>query len=167
MTQSTGWIQQRGDGAIVASVSVERITHDDSLLAIVLSHCFREPGVHFFTDADLSQQLAYMRHPPGKVIAPHIHNPVLREVHYTQEVLVIKRGRLRVDFYDAAQRYLESRILEAGDTIMLVSGGHGFEVLEEIEMIEVKQGPYAGDSDKTTFASDDQVTRRFGANADK
>lgn len=132
---------------------IERITHGDVLLAIIVSDRFRERGIHFFTEADLSQQLAYMRHPAGKVIAPHVHNPVPRDVHYTQEVLLIKRGRLRVDFYDEAQRYLESRILQAGDTIMLVNGGHGFEVLEEIEMIEVKQGPHAGDGDKTRFES--------------
>ena len=65
---------------------------------------------------------------------------------------MIRKGRLRVDFYDEEQRYLESRILEAGDTILLITGGHGFEVLEEVEMIEVKQGPYVGDGDKTRFA---------------
>ncbi len=92
-----------------------------------------------------------MQHPAGKIIEPHVHNPVQREVFYTQEVLFLKRGRLRVDFYDEDRTYLESRILEAGDTILLASGGHGFEALEEIEMIEVKQGPYAGDLDKTRF----------------
>ncbi len=92
-----------------------------------------------------------MQHPAGKIIEPHVHNPVQREVFYTQEVLFLKRGRLRVDFYDEDCTYLESRILEAGDTILLASGGHGFEALEEIEMIEVKQGPYAGDADKTRF----------------
>jgi mannose-6-phosphate isomerase-like protein (cupin superfamily) len=130
---------------------IERITHGTQLLAIIVPHSFRETGIHFFTEAELSQQLAYMRHPAGKIIAPHLHNPVLREVHYTQEVLIIKRGRLRVDFYDETRRYLQSRTLVAGDTIILVAGGHGFEVLEEVEMIEVKQGPYAGDQDKTTF----------------
>ena len=92
-----------------------------------------------------------MHHPAGKVIDPHVHNPVNRSVQYTQEVLFIKRGRLRVDFYDNEQTYIESRILQAGDVILLATGGHGFEVLEEIEMIEVKQGPYAGDQDKTRF----------------
>ena len=146
---------------------IERITHRTTLLAIIVSDRFREPGIHFFTEGDLSQQLAFMRHPTGKVIAPHVHNPVPREVHFTQEVLFIKRGRLRVDFFDEARRYLESRILEAGDTIMLVSGGHGFEVLEEIEMIEVKQGPYAGDVDKTVFSPSDPVSFRFGSNGCK
>jgi mannose-6-phosphate isomerase-like protein (cupin superfamily) len=101
-----------------------------------------------------------MRHPAGKVIDPHVHNPVSRNVHYTQEVLLIKRGKLRVDFYDDAQTYLESRVLEEGDVILLATGGHGFEVLEEVEMIEVKQGPYAGDQDKTRFTgvSLDRIT---------
>lgn len=130
---------------------IETLKVGDQLLAVIVSREFNEPGLHFFTPDDLSQQLAYMRHPAGKVIDPHVHNPVTRSVQYTQEVLFIKRGRLRVDFYDNDQTYIESRILQAGDVILLATGGHGFEVLEEIEMIEVKQGPYAGDRDKTRF----------------
>jgi len=130
---------------------IENITYHNQLLAIIVSDRFNEPGIHFFTPNELSQQLAYMRHPVGKVIPPHVHNPVNREVQYTQEVLFIKRGKLRVDFYNNQQQYLESRILEASDVILLVTGGHGFEVLEEIEMIEVKQGPYLGEQDKTRF----------------
>jgi mannose-6-phosphate isomerase-like protein (cupin superfamily) len=130
---------------------IETLKSGDQLLAIIISGKFREPGIHFFTSNDLSQQLAYMRHPAGKVIDPHVHNPVSRNVHFTQEVLLIKSGKLRVDFYDNDQEYLESRILEAGDVILLATGGHGFEVVEEVEMIEVKQGPYAGDQDKTRF----------------
>lgn len=130
---------------------VEQITHHDQLLALIVSHRFNQTGIHFFTPNELSQQLAYMHHPTGKFIPPHIHNPVPREVVYTKEVLFIKSGKLRVDFYTDQQEYLDSRILEAGDTILLVMGGHGFEVLEEVEMIEVKQGPYVGEQDKTRF----------------
>ncbi len=130
---------------------IETLKVGDQLLAVIVSHQFDKPGIHFFTPDDLSQQLAYMHHPAGKVIDPHVHNPVSRNVHYTQEVLFIKRGRLRVDFYDNEQAYIESRILSAGDVILLATGGHGFEVLDEIEMFEVKQGPYAGDNDKTRF----------------
>ena len=122
------------------------------LLAIIVRAGYNKPGISFFTPNELSQQVAYMRHPAGKQIEPHVHNPVAREVHYTQEVLFIKRGRMRVDFYDARQQYLHSRVLVAGDVILLATGGHGFEVLEELEMIEVKQGPYAGDGDKTRFS---------------
>ena len=130
---------------------IEEIKHKGELLALILSNDFNKPGISFCTPNDLSQQLAYMRHPAGKVIEPHVHNPVQRAVHYTQEVLLLKRGKLRVDFYSDQQEYLESRILSAGDVILLATGGHGFEALEEIEMIEVKQGPYAGDTDKTRF----------------
>ena len=130
---------------------VENIKHNDKLLAIIIPGDFDKPGIHFFTSNDLSQQLAYMHHPSGKIIEPHVHNPVPREVQYTQEVLFLKRGKLRVDFYDDHQIYLESRLLKAGDVILLATGGHGFEVIEEIEMIEVKQGPYAGEEDKTRF----------------
>lgn len=130
---------------------IQHITYHNQLLAIILYHNFARPGIHFVTPNDLSQQLAYMHHPTGKIIPPHVHNPVIREVTYTQEVLIIKKGKLRVDFYNEQQEYLDSRILEAGDVILLVTGGHGFEVLDEIEMIEVKQGPYVGDQDKTRF----------------
>jgi mannose-6-phosphate isomerase-like protein (cupin superfamily) len=133
------------------SDAMERITHQNSLFAIIVRAEFQQPGINFFTENELSQQLAYMRHPSGKIIQPHIHNPVPREVHYTQEVLFIRRGVLRVDFYDSAQQYIESRLLKAGDTILLATGGHGFEVIEEVEMLEVKQGPYAGEEDKTRF----------------
>lgn len=127
------------------------IRHSDELLAIVITHRFSEPGVHFFTPGELSQQLAYMHHPAGKKIEPHVHNPVEREVKATQETLFIKRGKLRVDFFNSQRVYLQSTVLEAGDAILLIGGGHGFEVLEELEMYEVKQGPYAGDQDKTRF----------------
>ena len=130
---------------------IEYIKDKEQILAIVISHNFNEKGIHFFTPDEFSQQLAYMNHPSGKIIEPHYHNPVERNVIYTQEVLVIKKGKLKVDFYDDNQAYLKSKIIEGGDIILLASGGHGFEVLEDIEMIEVKQGPYKGNTDKTRF----------------
>lgn len=130
---------------------IENIKIKEQLLATIIKHSFSENGIHFFTPPDLSQQLAYMHHPAGKLIDAHVHNPVPRQVNYTQEVLFIRKGKLRVDFYDDEQTYLESRIMETGDVILLASGGHGFEVLEELEMIEVKQGPHVGERDKTRF----------------
>jgi mannose-6-phosphate isomerase-like protein (cupin superfamily) len=126
-------------------------------MAIIVHGEFRTPGIHFFTENTLSQQLAFMSHPSGRLITPHLHNPVPREVRFTQEVLFIRKGRLRVDFYDTEQHYLESRVLRAGDVILLIQGGHGFEVLEELEMIEVKQGPYVGEQDKTRFVGIDRT----------
>jgi hypothetical protein len=142
--------------ARISDQAVLEVRHGGRLLAIIVSHRFSDPGIHFFTPDALSQQLAFMRHPAGKIIAPHVHNPVPRQVQYTQEVLFIRRGRLRVDFYDHERSYLESRILGAGDVILLIEGGHGFEVLEEVEMIEVKQGPYVGEHDKTRYPGVDK-----------
>jgi mannose-6-phosphate isomerase-like protein (cupin superfamily) len=130
---------------------IENIEHQGHLLAVVVRAAFHAPGVTFVTSSQLSQQLAFMSHPRGKRITPHKHRPVPREVLYTQEVLLIRRGKLRVDLFDDQAGYLESRILGPGDTIVLVGGGHGFEVLEELEMIEVKQGPYVGEADKVRF----------------
>jgi hypothetical protein len=130
---------------------IKKIVFDDQLLAVIISNKYSEPGIHFFTPDEFSQQLAFMKHPVGKIIQPHVHNPVQREVHFTKEVLFIRKGKIRVDFYTDQQQYIESYILETGDTILLSEGGHGFEILEETEMIEIKQGPYAGDKDKTRF----------------
>jgi len=131
---------------------VETVSSGEKLLAIIMSRDFSKPGVNFMTPHSLSQQVAFIQHDAGKVIESHVHKPVAREVLYTQEVLIIRKGVLRVDFYDENHKYLENRVLTEGDVILLVSGGHGFEVLESIEMIEVKQGPFTGDDDKTRFA---------------
>jgi mannose-6-phosphate isomerase-like protein (cupin superfamily) len=141
---------------------VHRIKHKDQLLALIVSAEFDQSGITFFTSDELSQQLAYIHHPPGKTIDAHIHTPAVREVLLTQETLFIKRGKLRVDFFDGGGNYLESRILKAGDVILLVQGGHGFEVLEELEMFEVKQGPYLGRDDKTRFPARLPSELKFG-----
>jgi hypothetical protein len=130
---------------------VEHIQCDGRLLAIILRTTYQSKGIEFFTPGDFSQQLGYMNRPQGYVISPHVHNLVPRQVSYTNEVLFIRSGCVRVDFYDDLQSYFESRILNPGDIILLAFGGHGFEMLEASEIIEVKQGPYAGESDKTRF----------------
>lgn len=134
---------------------IEYVKKEEKTLAIIIRDGHRAEGVEFLTPDEYSQQLAYMHHTKGKKIEAHIHNEVHRSIHLTQEVLVLKRGTIRVDFYDEDQKYLESRMLQAGDIILLVSGGHGFEVIEEVEMIEIKQGPYAGDGDKVRFEAVD------------
>lgn len=126
-------------------------TIDGILLAIIVRHDYDKQGISFFTPDDFSQQLAYMHHPAGHVILPHVHNEVRREVLYTKEVLVIKKGKMRCDFYSDNHEYLKSEVVGTGDVILLANGGHGFECLEETEMFEIKQGPYAGDADKTRF----------------
>jgi hypothetical protein len=106
----------------------------------------------FFTPSDYSQQLGIIKYPQGGTIKPHFHNKVSREVHYTQEVLVIRQGVVKVNLFDSQLEFICSKVLRKGDVILLAAGGHGFEMLEDAEMLEIKQGPYNGvENDKTHF----------------
>ena len=130
---------------------IENIVYLDKILSIIIRSNYEKDGLEFFTPDYYSQQLAYMNRPSGYEIPPHVHNEVQREVVATKEVLFIKSGKVQVDFYNDEKAYLESRILYKGDVILLAFGGHGFKMLEKSEIIEVKQGPYLGDDDKTRF----------------
>jgi len=130
---------------------IEQITHNNQTLGIIIPSEFHSDGIAFFTPDSFSQQLGYMSRPADYIIAPHVHNLVERKVELTQEVLIVRSGVVRVDFYDDNRIYLESRIIKRGDIILLAHGGHGFKVLEPAEMIEVKQGPYCGEMDKVRF----------------
>lgn len=145
-----------------STAMIEQFIYENQLAALVIRRDFQRDGIEFFTPDDFSQQLAYMKRPQGYQIEPHVHQQVKREVVYTQEVLWIKSGTVRVDFYDQQRVYQESTILQTGDVILLAHGGHGFYMLADSEIIEVKQGPYAGDSDKVRFAAvaPDQVVLR-------
>lgn len=128
---------------------IDRILHGTTELAIIIRASYVREGITFLTPNEYSQQLGYMNRRAGYRIPAHIHNSIPRAVTFTREVLFVKSGKLRVDFYSDDREYIESCILNAGDVILLASGGHGFEMLEDTEMIEVKQGPYTGDEDKT------------------
>jgi mannose-6-phosphate isomerase-like protein (cupin superfamily) len=130
---------------------IEEIFHRNALIALILRSNHRQEGIEFLTPDSFSQQLAYMNRPAGYKISPHVHNEVRREVFFTQEVLIVRKGRVKIDFFSDDRKFLESRIVQTGDVILLASGGHGLEMLEQTEMIEVKQGPYSGDHDKTRF----------------
>ena len=130
---------------------IEHIYEDKLLLAIILRTNFKKDGIEFFTPDDFSQQLGYMNRPKGYKIQPHIHKKIQRSIQYTQEVLFIKNGLVRVDFYKTDKTYLNSKILRKGDVILLSFGGHGFEMLKDSEILEVKQGPFAGNIDKSRF----------------
>jgi hypothetical protein len=139
----------------------EIIKENDLVYGIIIRSSYKSDGISFFTTNDFSQQLGYMKRARGYQIQPHRHNLVERKVLMTQEVLLVKSGKIRVDFYDDTQTYLSSRILCKGDVILLAAGGHGFEMLEESEIIEVKQGPYCGEEDKVRFMQVDQSEIRI------
>ena len=132
---------------------MKKIQFNNITYAILIDSNYESNGIEFFTPNEYSQQLAYMKREKDYEIQPHIHNKVVREVFYTQETLIIKRGKVRVDIYNENHEYLSSTIIKSGDIILLVSGGHGFKMLEETEIIEIKQGPYVEENDKKRFNS--------------
>ena len=123
-------------------------TKKGELIAIMIRANAKTKGVKFFTPPDFSQQVGLLRHKKGSEVRPHVHKMIKRKVEITQEVLHIKKGRVAVYLYDHKHKPLCTRILMAGDTVILASAGHGIKVLEESLILEVKQGPYAGADDK-------------------
>lgn len=85
---------------------IENIINNDKLLSVIIRSNYKSAGIEFFTPDDFSQQLAYMNRPKNYVIPPHVHNSIQRNVSLTQEVLYIKSGKVRVDYYDDEKNYL-------------------------------------------------------------
>jgi len=135
----------------IETQGLEYLYNNTELYAIIVRDSYRNSSISFFTPADFSQQLGYLPHRRGAVIEPHEHKINTRIVNFTQEVLVIKEGRVKVNFYDNNRLYVFSEELDRGDVILLCGGGHGFEILEESVMIEIKQGPFNGPDDKEKF----------------
>lgn len=131
--------------------NIEKIYHNRQLLSVIIRDNYHAEGITFITPDDFPHQLGYMNRERDYVIVPHIHNRVPRNVDFTQETLIIKSGVVRVDFYTQEQEYLESRIVYKGDIILLAAGGHGFKMIQPAEIVEIKQGPYAGAMDKVRF----------------
>jgi len=128
---------------------LEKIQWQGQILALILRRELNVDGVKFFTSADNPLQLGILQHRQGTEIKPHLHPDSVRTINMTQEVLYIERGRVKADFYNKDGENISSSILNTGDAILLLSGGHGFKILEDAKILEIKQGPYCGvDRDK-------------------
>tara|TARA_B100001123_G_C15257523_1_gene1005281 strand:+ start:254 stop:688 length:435 start_codon:yes stop_codon:yes gene_type:complete len=131
---------------------IEKVIYKKKMLALIVRGKYRSrKGITFFTDKNSTQQFGYMNHKKKYIIKPHLHKKRLTKILYTTEVILILKGILRVDFYNVTKKYLFSKLLKEKDIIMLVHGGHGFKVIKNVEMIEIKQGPYILSKDKIKF----------------
>ena len=132
--------------------SVEHI-HDagEQLIAIIVSREHNPPSTEFVTTSDLNLQVGLIKYPAGGVILPHMHRPLERHIVGTGEVLFVRSGKAEVSFYDDERQPVAQRVLQQGDLLLLVSGGHGFRMLEDTVLMEVKQGPYTGLDEKERF----------------
>jgi hypothetical protein len=130
---------------------VEEITGSGRLLVVIVGSEFRPSTTSFITDDSLLQQVGMVVYPAGGEVKRHFHRPLERHIVGTPEVLVIRSGRCEIDVYDDQRERVATRELHGGDVVILVSGGHGFRMLEDTALLEVKQGPYTGIDEKELF----------------
>lgn len=130
---------------------IEKIQADGKPIAIIVRNEFNRPGVSFFSPFEFSQQLGILIHPVGHEVKAHVHNLIARDVRVTQEVLHVIEGKVEITLFTENKKYITSRLLSRGDTVLLAYGGHGIKILEPSKILEVKQGPYAGMEDKEFF----------------
>lgn len=122
-----------------------------ALLAIVVRDDFRGGQYNFLTPDDLPMQLGVNFYASGERIQPHVHVDTQRDVRAQQELLVLKRGRAVLHLYTERRELAYDVEMRAGDCVLLASGGHGLDILEEAQLIEAKQGPYLGVGEKVKF----------------
>jgi cupin fold WbuC family metalloprotein len=133
---------------------LEKILYKKELFALILrkKNQFKNNGVNFFTDNKDLLQVGLIKHNKNHKIKSHKHIKRVKKIHYCTEVLIIKKGKLKIRFYNNDGIDIKKdKILNKEDIIILFKGGHGFLVKEKLEMIEVKQGPYDQNNDKVQY----------------
>lgn len=124
-------------------MKVEHIQYRGDIIAIIFYNGPIDPGVHFYAENESTLQVGKHLRLKGEQIKPHRHLAVrMHRDEPLKEVLYIEKGKVKVNFYNDRWEEVDSRVLKRGDIILLISGGHGFEMLEESVMLEVKEGPY-------------------------
>jgi hypothetical protein len=130
---------------------VEKIFSGDQCLAYVIKASFLPERTTFLTPPEYKQQVGYVVYPAGGVIQRHVHRALERHLVGTSEVLVVRQGCCEVDIYNDDRQLVATRELRDGDIMLMVGGGHGFRMLDDTVLLEVKQGPYTGIDEKERF----------------
>ncbi len=130
---------------------IEKVEYEGNTFALVVRRSYEREGVTFVTSPDNALQFGVMNHPQGTEVKAHIHRSLPRTINEVQELLHIDYGEVEAEFYNSNGKKLGSLILNAGDTILLLSGGHGFNILRDSKIIEVKQGPYVSVEEDKVF----------------
>ena len=130
---------------------METIDHDGEVLAYIVRGGPPPAETKYLTPDDCSLQVGHVVYPADSEIPRHAHLPVERHLVGTAEVLIVQQGRCEVDVYSDDRRIVTTRELRLGDILISVAGGHGFRVLEDLVLLEVKQGPYPGGAEKERF----------------
>jgi hypothetical protein len=132
-------------------VSVEVVSAGERPLCYIVRQRNAPEATTFVTPDDAIQQVGFIVHPAGHEVKRHYHLPLERQIKSTPEVLVVREGRCEMYVYDDDQRLVATHELVTGDVMVMVGGGHGFRMLEDTVLLEVKQGPYYGTGEKEYF----------------
>ena len=136
---------------------IQRVLLKKKIVALIIKPSkITKKGPNFLTPTAFTQQLGVINYPKNHIITPHTHKKFLRKIYHTSEVLFIQKGVLRVDFYDDKMKYFQSRVLKKGDIIFLHESSHGFKILKDCSIIEIKQGPYIKLVDKVLINKVDE-----------
>ncbi len=130
---------------------IEWIQDDDRILSVVIRSNTAPSETTFITPNEFIQQAGFVVYAVGGKIASHTHKPIRREITGTPETLFVRKGKMIARFYNDAHELKGETVLETGDLLMLVNGGHGFTMLEDTILFEIKQGPYTGLVEKERF----------------
>ena len=130
---------------------IKLIKYKKKILGLIISHKQSKNKVNFYTPNSFTQQVGFISHNKGTYIKPHTHTKFLRKIYKTSEVLYVKKGKIRVDFYLSKKKYLFSKIVNKENIIVLNEGSHGFKIIEKCVLIEIKQGPFNSKIDKKRF----------------
>ncbi len=130
---------------------VEHIVANGRALVYIVRAELAPTETTFLTPDEFNHQVGLIVYPAGGEIRRHMHKPLERHVTGTSEVIIVRRGRCELDVYDDDRTLIATRELRTGDVMLMVHGGHGFRMLEDTVLLEVKQGPYTGLSEKELF----------------
>jgi hypothetical protein len=130
---------------------VEHISWDGQPLSYLIRGNLKPEHTTFLTPPQFKQQVGFIVYGAGQEIPRHVHRPLARHLVGTSEVVIIRSGRCEVDIYNDNCELVATRVLETGDILLMISGGHGFRMLEDTILLEVKQGPYTGLDEKERF----------------
>ncbi len=130
---------------------IEFIQSGEKTLAIIIRANYSPDHTHFITPETFEQQVGFIVYPSQGIIAAHKHKLIERQIHRTCETLIVRQGKMQVQLYKSDCELIAERILEEGDIIVLINGGHGFRILEDTILLEIKQGPYSGLDEKEHF----------------
>jgi len=126
------------------------VTKDGQLYALFFKRKMPVDGARFLTPPDASLQVGVFERPKGHRVHAHRHAEQDSAPTFG-EFLYFEKGKAKVTVFDAEWEVLAERIVQGGDFLLFLAGGHMLEILEPARIVEVKHGPYPGEDAAKIF----------------